>query len=241
MGVQWLALGRRKTRATTWQQEPPPRFPPSWEQKSSGFHPPRLELGSASDSLAAKPLGEASVGTSGGRPRRPSARLFVLQAGRRPPSHPPPPSGPPSLPINPRGTDSRLSVPFPADQRTQILVFSPLSRPRRGPLPAGTGASTYHLPAGRPGSGTPAPWLVPRQRPGPPRRPARRSPRRRAARPRSLPIRPHQRLGPPGPRPPTATMTAGDRHGCRFPSTPSATGKENKGEEFLGARRAQKT
>lgn len=39
--------------------------------------------------------GQASARRNGGRPRRPSARLFVLQAGRRPPSHPPPPSGPP--------------------------------------------------------------------------------------------------------------------------------------------------
>lgn len=39
-GAQRLALGRRKTRATTWQQEPPPNFFPSWEQKSSGLLPP---------------------------------------------------------------------------------------------------------------------------------------------------------------------------------------------------------
>lgn len=100
---------------------------------------------------------------------------------------------------------------------------------------------TYRLPAGRTDSATPTPRLVPRQRPGPPRRPARRSPPGRARPRHALSLRAHQRLGPPWPRPPTATMTAGGRHGSRFPSTPSATGKENKGEEFLGARSAENT
>lgn len=36
-------------------------------------------------------------------------------------------------------------------------------------------------------------------------------------------------------------MKAGGPHRYRFPSTPRATGEENKGEEFLGARRAEKT
>lgn len=118
-------------------------------------------------------LGRASAKRSGGRPRRPSARLFVLQSGRRPPSHPSPPSGPPPIPQIPQ--ELTAPSPFPS-QLTKGRKSSPTKNSPAAP--DRHRGFTHFLPAGRPVSGTSAPRLVPRQRPGPPAGPRPTPPQR---------------------------------------------------------------
>lgn len=172
-------------------QEPPPHFFPSWEQKSSGFLPVRPELGSASDSLPTKPLG-ASLREEEWRPPPPAQRPALCSPVGKAASFPPVASKwAPSHSTNPPGTDSPLSVPFPADKRSKSLFSLPspvLGEARRMPFapptknsPAAPGRHrgfTHFLPAGRPVSGTSAPRLVPRQRPGPPAGPRPTPPQR---------------------------------------------------------------
>lgn len=136
-------------------------------------------------------LGRASAKRSGGRPRRPSARLFVLQSGRRPPSHPSPPSGPPPIPQIPqeltapspfpsqltKGRKSLFSLPSPVLGEARRMPFAPPTK-NSPAAPGRHRGFTHFLPAGRPVSGTSAPRLVPRQRPGPPAGPRPTPPQR---------------------------------------------------------------
>ncbi|KAK2100733.1 hypothetical protein P7K49_022081 [Saguinus oedipus] len=87
------------------------------------------------------------------RPPPPARRPALCSPGRKAASCPPATSKrAPSCPINPPGTDSRLATASPADKRGRNHhSLSPPQRRAAPPTPSPT-----HLPAGRPGSGTPA-------------------------------------------------------------------------------------
>nr|XP_024650795.1 uncharacterized protein LOC112427863 [Macaca nemestrina] len=103
------------------------------------------------------PRGRGSLGWEEQlRPPPPARRPALCSPGRKAASCPPAASKrAPSCPINPPGTDNRLATASSAD-KTSRNHHSLFSSPQRAapPTPGPT-----HLPAGRPGSGTPAvPW-----------------------------------------------------------------------------------
>lgn len=214
------------------------QFFPFLGTKEQWIPPTRAELGSASDSLPAK-LPGASLGEERRPPPRPSARLFVLRQedGLLPSSGPLPP-------INPRGTDSRLTAASPADKSSESLAFPPLPSQERPPgqaLRSPTAGSPAALPAGPgaphtspPGAGLrdasasagPAPTAEPsppgRDPPHSTRGPATLSPWPNTAALRPAPV--------PRVRPPTATETVGGRRLLLF---------HQQGEEKTKARKFQ--
>lgn len=180
-GVQ--ALGRRKTRATTWQQNLRPVFP-SWEQKSSGFLPPRLELGECYRQAPREAVGPSAGAAAEATPAGPApGSLFSGQeGGLRPTRHL---RAGPLPPINPPGLTAASPSPPRADKRAQALTLC--LPPRRA---AGRQAPLNFAPPGGRAPGLlrvagPAPTAGPCPRPIalPPRRaPAPRSPAAQAHR-----------------------------------------------------------
>lgn len=134
----------------------------------------------------------------------------------------------PSYPINPHGTDSRLSIPFLTDKRTQIIVLSPLSCLSKGPLGMpftprneertacrSRPTAGVHTPPRREaglrdscGSDGPAPTA------GRSSRPASLPAAARAAPPRSLPVRTHPRFDWPGSLPRSHEVGRGHQGCC---------------------------
>lgn len=205
------------------RQEPPPRAP-SWEQRAAASSA-GAEAGKRCRHSPSRRRQASAGGGRGGRPPpRPGARLFVLrQEGALRPRrlH----AGPP-----PHQSPGARQPPLRRDKKTPI----PVSPPSPGPggalqaaQPAATGPT--HLLRRRPGSGTPRLGRA---------RANGRTPRRPAALPAA---RGPATLSPARParaRPAWTPAPRGTAAGCqgrRFPSTPSGTGREDKGEELPGA------
>lgn len=235
-GGQRRALNGRKAGATTWQQHlrPVSSLPGTKEQRV-----PRSQA--RAGKCFRQPGREAAGGEPGeeerSRPRRPSARLFVLQSegGPLPPAAS---KRAPSTP-SPQGADTSLAAPSQLTKGQRPLFrFPPRSREgpagmpftpptKTSPAAPGRRGEFTHLPAGRPISGTPAPRLVPRQRPGPPADP-RSSPRRRMRPRHALSRSEHTRsMARPGPGP-AATRPAGAARIAGFHSVDNGQGKQRR-------------
>ncbi|XP_033061256.1 translation initiation factor IF-2-like [Trachypithecus francoisi] len=151
--VYGASTRKRKTWATTWQQEPPPRFSLPGNKRAEHSSHPGASKGSASDNLPARPRVARLGGAAEAAPAGPApSSLFSRQEGGLLATRHLQ-TGPLLPHKSPR--DNRPATASSADKRSRNHL-SLSSSPQRAapPTPGPT-----HLPAGRPGSGTPAvPW-----------------------------------------------------------------------------------